>query len=457
MSLSPGHISGTVLVVDDDDRIRKLVTTALRRAGYEIAEAASGKEALDRLAEATPDLIISDVMMPELDGFGLLTHLRADPVLRTIPVIMLTAKGTPEDVVHGLGLGADDYLAKPFEMSELLARVRAKIERPPVPSELLPVDRQTGLLPDRLLWSEVAREVARAGRGGRAGCVAYLYADELPRLRERLGPRAEAQIARQITAIVQSAMRPLDIAGRDSAGRFVLLLPETDTDTVRQRLSVLAQAVVNTTFTAGTERVRLTPTIGFAPFTRGTTIDQLRDHSLTAMTYAAVHLDLQPLRYDPGMDAVIAQQKAEERAIWQTRRWARIRERCRLPFQIALTLIIAIVIPFFIYALLATYWVDITQVMYLVVVASLLVTGYLILIEGLKALQVVDPPEEPGTPYPPATAIIAAYLPNEAATVMETIEAFLSVEYAGALQVILAYNTPRDMPIEATLKELERA
>ena len=454
VSLSPQRPSGTVLVVDDDDRIRKLVTTALRRAGYEIAVAASGKEAIERLAEATPDLIVSDVMMPELDGFGLLTYLRADPTLRTIPVIMLTAKGTTDDVVHGLDLGADDYLAKPFDMSELLARVRAKIERPPVPSELLPVDRQTGLLSERLLWPEVEREVGRAGRGGRSGSLAYLSVDELPRLRERLGPRAEAQIARQMTGIVQATARPLDIAGRDAVGNFVLLLPETDADLAMQRLRDLAQVIVTTTFSASTERVRLTPTIGFAPFTRAMSVDTLRDHAHTAMTYAAVHLDLQPQRYDPSMDAVVAQKKAEERAARQARLWERTRERFRLPFQIGLTLLISIVIPFVIYALLATYWVDITRGMYLLVVAALLVTGYLILLEGQNALRVIDPPEEPGSPYPPATAIIAAYLPNEAATVVETVEAFLRLDYPGPLQVILAYNTPRDMPIEATLKEL---
>ena len=92
--------------------------------------------------------------------------------------------------------------------------------------------------------------------------------------------------------------------------------------------------------------------------------------------------------------------------------------------------------------------------MYIIVVVALLTTAYLIWVEGFMAFKPSHPPEEPGSPYPPASAIIAAYLPNEAATVIETIEAFLRIDYPADTQIILAYNTPRDMPIESTLQEL---
>jgi DNA-binding response OmpR family regulator len=145
----PTEQSGvTVLVVDDEERIRKLVSLGLKRAGYGVAVASDGEEALARVAEARPDLIVSDVTMPNLDGLSLLSSLREDPSTRAIPFILLTARGSTDDLERGLGLGADDYLAKPFDMGELLARVHSKIERPPVPSEQLPRDRQTGLLTD---------------------------------------------------------------------------------------------------------------------------------------------------------------------------------------------------------------------------------------------------------------------------------------------------------------------
>ncbi len=141
MAKLPGEqqpLNSPILLVEDDHAIRLLITTVLKKAGYDVTQANDGREALARIAEAPPDLIISDVMMPHLDGFGLLTQLRADPSTRTIPLILLTARRTKDDIVSGLDLGADDYLVKPFDKDELLARVRAKIARPPVPVDMLP-------------------------------------------------------------------------------------------------------------------------------------------------------------------------------------------------------------------------------------------------------------------------------------------------------------------------------
>jgi DNA-binding response OmpR family regulator/cellulose synthase/poly-beta-1,6-N-acetylglucosamine synthase-like glycosyltransferase len=454
VSLDVSQPQHSILIVDDDAIIRKLVSIALSRAGYDVTIATDGHEALQRLSEATPDLIISDVMMPGLDGFALLTQLRTDPVLGRIPVIMLTARGTAEDVEQGLGLGADDYLPKPFEMRELVARARAKIERPPVPSELLTHDRQTGLLTERMFLQELTRELTRASRGGSAGALAILSLDELPSLREQHGLRAEAEIARQISMLLTS-MRSLDIVGRDREGRFMLLMPEIAPEMAKRRLTRLAHQIVGHTFAAGSERVRVTPIIGFAPFEKALAPADLVDRALVALDIADLHLDLQPVAYEPSMDAAVAERRAARQAVRQRRWHGRLLRRLRLPFQIALTFVISMVLPFFIYVALYQAGLDIIPVMYLVVVVALFVTGYLIWIEGLEALKVIDPPE-PSAPYPTATAIIAAYLPNEASTVVETIVAFLRMDYAGPLQIILAYNTPRDLPIEAVLQDMAR-
>jgi cellulose synthase/poly-beta-1,6-N-acetylglucosamine synthase-like glycosyltransferase len=228
---------------------------------------------------------------------------------------------------------------------------------------------------------------------------------------------------------------------------------ESTPDAARRRLDTLSRRIVSHTFTAAGSSVRLTPVIGYAPYQPGIDAPALRDRALAALEYADAHLDLQPVRFTPEMDAFVAQRRAEAEAARKRSSWPRLLERLRLPFQIALTALFGLVIPFFIYAAFDAAGLDITHVMYIVVVVSLVVTGYLIWREGLAALRPVDPPE-PGATYPPASAIIAAYLPNEAATVLDTIEAFLRVEYPGELQVILAYNTPRDMPIEETLREL---
>lgn len=446
MQQTPEQHDSVVLVVDDEEHIRKLVSVGLRRAGYEVTLAANGKDALDRVAEATPDLIVSDVMMPDLDGFALLSKLRSDSSTRTIPLIFLTAKGSTDDLVTGLGLGADDYLAKPFDMTELLARVRSKIERPPVPSELLPQHRQTGLLSDHLFWQETERELTRAKRGGRSGVLAYVDLHELEQLRDRLGTRSIAQISKEVAGLIGAEAQPLDIAGHDAEGRFLLLMPETDPDAARRRLEALSNGIASRTFSTSGSRLNLTPVIGFVSFDTNASVEQLRERCLLALDYAAAHLDLEPVRYDPKIHVP----RPAREASW----WNRTVARFRGPAQAVLVHVLGLVGPFALYVLLYQLGIDIASEVYLLVVAALVTTGLLIWIEGLYALRPIEPAEEPASPSPPASAIIAAYLPNEAATVVETIEAFLRVDYPGPLQIILAYNTPQDMPIESTLREM---
>jgi CheY-like chemotaxis protein len=113
-----------ILIVDDDAWILKMVSTVLDKRGYTIDTAQDGAEALERVAEATPDLVISDVMMPRMDGWTLIRQLRARPETAFTPVIFLTALGSDEDRIRGFRLGADDYLPKPFRFEELDLRVQ---------------------------------------------------------------------------------------------------------------------------------------------------------------------------------------------------------------------------------------------------------------------------------------------------------------------------------------------
>ena len=115
-----------LLVVDDDDDIRSLLRELLTRAGFQVDEAADGRTALRRLFEAPPELVILDVSMPDLDGYATLERIRD---LSDVPVIMLTARTQELERVRGLTTGADDYVAKPFGLQELLARVKAVLRR----------------------------------------------------------------------------------------------------------------------------------------------------------------------------------------------------------------------------------------------------------------------------------------------------------------------------------------
>ena len=119
----------TILVADDEEDIRELVSYRLSRSGYEVIGAEDGQDALERAREQVPDLMVLDVMMPRLDGYELTRRLRAEESLRSVPVILLTARSQESDVSRGFEVGADDYLKKPFNPDELVARVRAVLGR----------------------------------------------------------------------------------------------------------------------------------------------------------------------------------------------------------------------------------------------------------------------------------------------------------------------------------------
>lgn len=117
-----------VLVVDDNADMRGYVGDLLRGAAYDVSVAVDGVDALEQMTRERPDLVLTDVMMPRLDGFGLLRAMQAEPLLATVPVVMLSARGGEEATLEGLEAGADDYLVKPFSARELLARVRVNLE-----------------------------------------------------------------------------------------------------------------------------------------------------------------------------------------------------------------------------------------------------------------------------------------------------------------------------------------
>lgn len=129
---TPGEDAGggeSLLVVDDDPFIARLLEIELRAAGYDVRVAADGALALEVARERCPDLVLADVMMPNMDGFELTRRLRQDPRTTTVSVIMLTARGLSADKLEGFAIGADDYIVKPFDTPELLARIRGVLRR----------------------------------------------------------------------------------------------------------------------------------------------------------------------------------------------------------------------------------------------------------------------------------------------------------------------------------------
>ena len=121
-----------ILVVEDDNNISNLIKLYLDKEGFEVRLASDGGKAVEEFQSQEPDLVLLDVMLPVLDGWGVLGRIREHS---KCPVIMLTAKGEVDDRIHGLEMGADDYVVKPFEMKELLARINAVLRRSEIPDD----------------------------------------------------------------------------------------------------------------------------------------------------------------------------------------------------------------------------------------------------------------------------------------------------------------------------------
>ncbi|ADE36345.1 response regulator [Methanohalophilus mahii] len=124
-----GDSRQTILIIDDEPDAIIAAKRALQSEGYNVIEAYNGKTGLEAIEEKTPDLILLDVMMPDMDGFEICKQLKKDELYNHIPIIMLTAKGEVDDRIEGIETGADDYITKPFNLRELKARIRMVLRR----------------------------------------------------------------------------------------------------------------------------------------------------------------------------------------------------------------------------------------------------------------------------------------------------------------------------------------
>jgi len=168
MSDRTGNLAKPViLVVEDEAPLLTLLRYNLEKQGFRVEEATDGQEALLRVAEAKPDLILLDWMLPALSGLEVCRQIRRRPATRDVPIIMVTARTEDQDAVRALDIGADDYIAKPFAMDALLARIRALLRRSSVVA-----------VKGRLAWHDIvmdqdAHRVTRAGRALHLGPTEY--------------------------------------------------------------------------------------------------------------------------------------------------------------------------------------------------------------------------------------------------------------------------------------------
>ena len=181
--------SGRILVVDDEPQIRRILRTTLTGSGYEVDDARSGEEALEKVRDFRPDLVLLDINMPGMGGLAACRELRADTIMG---IIMLTVRNSEEDKVKALDAGADDFVTKPFSTPELLARIRAALRRVPVAAQSSPARLELG----RLVIDFTARVVQNGG------VTSHLTPKELDLLRYLTQHPNEAVSHRQLLQAV---------------------------------------------------------------------------------------------------------------------------------------------------------------------------------------------------------------------------------------------------------------
>jgi diguanylate cyclase (GGDEF)-like protein len=196
----------TILVVDDDPDIARFVEVNLRSAGYDVAVAGDGEEAIDKAMDLRPDLVLLDVMMPRIDGFEVAQRLRKNPQTANTSIIMLTAKALSADKVTGLQSGADDYIIKPFDPIELLARVKGTLRRAKEMRNLSPL---TGLPGNIRIQEEIERQV----REGRDFAVLYSDLDNFKAYNDQKGFVRGDRLIQATARLIQDAI--LGFAGAE--------------------------------------------------------------------------------------------------------------------------------------------------------------------------------------------------------------------------------------------------
>lgn len=251
MSFNPQNF--LILVVDDITQNLQVLADMLEQVGYEVTFATNGQQALERAKLAEPDLILLDLMMPNMSGLEVCQHLKADQKLCEIPVIFLTASEEREHLLEAFNKGAVDYITKPFYPPELLARVRVHLELKYTKDELKKTaatleklaitDPLTGIFNRRHLMSIAEKEYRGAIDYQRLFSIVMLDIDHFKKINDTYGHIVGDRVLKTMTQEVQRFLRKGDSFGRFGGEEFAIILPEADLKTALKIAERLRQAI----------------------------------------------------------------------------------------------------------------------------------------------------------------------------------------------------------------------
>ena len=259
-----------ILVVDDKQTNVESLTDVLEDEGYRVSGAADGEEALEKVRSNPPDLILLDIMMPGKDGLQVSRELKEDPEHRDIPVIFLTARDQSEDVVRGFDHGAADYIIKPVNVSELLARVKTHLTLRSQARQLQMLAEKDGLthVANRRRFDEfLSREFQRAKRDSKPISLLMIDIDFFKEYNDNYGHLAGDDVLKQTAIAVKSCLRrPGDLLARYGGEEFAVVLGETDYNTSLEIAEKIRETIQNLGIVHGIGRAEdfLTVSIGTA-------------------------------------------------------------------------------------------------------------------------------------------------------------------------------------------------
>jgi two-component system, cell cycle response regulator len=272
-----------ILIVDDHEDNVEVIRARLEAGGYQIESAADGVEALDRVRQSPPDLILLDVMMPRIDGMEVARRIKADPSLPFIPIIMQTALDTVQHKVEGLGAGADDYVTKPINFAELEARVKSMLRIKLLQDELsranehlaranaelqrlAVTDALTGLHNRRNVETLLHDMFEHSIRLKEPLACAMFDIDHFKSVNDTQGHQAGDAVLQQLAGILETAAREIDKVGRYGGEEFIALLPGAGLDDAVTFAERTRQQVESHTFTFEGGSLRRTISCGVAAF-----------------------------------------------------------------------------------------------------------------------------------------------------------------------------------------------
>jgi two-component system, cell cycle response regulator len=266
--------AGRILVADDSLVVRAVVCDQLEAEGYEVVQALDGELALKECAIAKPDAILLDIEMPGLDGREVLARLKADPELSDIPVVFLTGRTSTDDMVAGLRAGAHDYLKKPFEPAELIARIGGAVRIKRLQDELRMrneqldrlsrIDGLTGIYNRRHLDEQLLDMSKFACRHDQPLAVLMLDIDYFKQVNDQEGHPAGDRVLQEFARRLQATVRAGSVVGRFGGEEFLVIAPRTNADEAKMLGERIRSAIAEQPIDLGDRSISITVSVGCA-------------------------------------------------------------------------------------------------------------------------------------------------------------------------------------------------